>query len=102
MYNFKLGERKEVGGTLTRIDGTDFSISATYVFKNHSGTIISSGNASVSGADVFVLLQPATVGKYYEVVFTCVCTPLTSQGVPDNTKNAETIIAEVRVDVVAV
>jgi len=92
----QIGEEREVGVEITSADGSNFSITATYEYKDAAGNVLASGPAQVDGHKVFVLLKP-TVSNRSPVVFTCTITPLDQQGQPDPGKNTEKLIIPVPV-----
>lgn len=98
MADFKLGDNKEVGIQISSNDGTSFSVTATYKYISRSNQVISSGTARIESSKVFALVEPQ-LGMGQKVVFTCVVTPLKADGTVDVSKNVQTIVGEVTVNV---
>jgi hypothetical protein len=100
MKEFILGEQKEVGVELSTTDGTDFGIeSAPYVYKDSAGTVLGSGEATIDGKKVYVLLAPTVAGYSHKVIFTITTQPLDANGQPEINRNKEVIKATVIIDV---
>lgn len=92
----RVGEEREVGIEITSADGSNFSVTATYEYRDLNGNILASGPAQVDGHKVFVLLKP-TVSNRSPVVFKVQVTPLNNDGQPDLSKNTEILLISVPV-----
>lgn len=88
MYVLRVGEQREVGTTGSSSDGSNFSLSATYIFKDTSGNILSSENARIDGYKAFALISPSQAGRF-TVTFTITVTPLDANGMVDPTKQTQ-------------
>lgn len=92
----QIGEEREIGFEITSSDGSNFAIDASFEYKGPDENVLDSGFAQVYGNKVFTLLKPI-VSNRNPVVFTCVITPLDTQGKPDITKNKEKLIIKIPV-----
>ncbi len=94
MRNFILGESKELGIKVRAADGEDFTITgATYEYKDKSGNLFETGEATVEDKMVYTELTPTAVGFDQIVTF-----KVTLKSV-DVAKNPETVKANVIVNV---
>jgi len=94
MRNFIIGESKELGIKVKAADGEDFSITAaTYEYKDRSGNLLETGEATVEDKMVYTELTPTVVGFDQIVTFKVTLKPV------DVTKNPETVKADVIVNV---
>ncbi len=94
MRNFIIGESKELGIKVKAVDGEDFSITgATYEYKDRSGNLLETGEATVDDKMVYTELTPTVVGFDQIVTFKVTLKPV------DVTKNPETVKADVIVNV---